>query len=452
MTSSVYSVRARKLPLHLRALRRLSARGMPDPVCEVMVEHGIAVPAGDGVPLLTDHYLPLTDGQCPTLVIRSPYGRGFPWNSVYGAQFAAQGFHVVIQSCRGTGGSGGTFDPWRQEAADGQATVSWLREQDWFTGALGVIGTSYLGYTAWALAAGAPPELRAVVADGSVTPYPFCYGSGAFALQNVLVAATAMLPFQQGLAALTVATMRLRRNQRRAAATLPLTEAYRAALGGRSELFEQWLAAPDPASPYWTSRDLTAATANLAVPASLVTGWADVQLDQTLEQYRRLKEAGGEVRLIVGPWTHTSMFDRGYPEVFPRAVEEFRTRLSAEPGRPAAAPVRVYVGGRGQWRDLPEWPPAQASSRAWYLSPGGELGARPPARSGTSSFRYDPADPTPAIGGPVRLPARSSQRTWRSSARLASGCESAPATRITTYSPGCATSSPAEPRGTSATA
>jgi hypothetical protein len=29
------------------------------------------------------------------------------------------------------------------------------------------------------------------------------------------------------------------------------------------------------------------------------------------------------------------MFDEGYPEVVPRAVEEFRTRLSAEPGRPA---------------------------------------------------------------------------------------------------------------------
>jgi putative CocE/NonD family hydrolase len=136
----------------------------------------------DGVPLLTDHYIPLTDGPCPTLLVRTPYGRGFPWDSVYGAQFAAQGFHVLLQSCRGTGGSGGTLDPWRQEVADGQATVSWLREQEWFCGALGTIGTSYLGYTAWALAASAPPELRAMVADGALAPYPFFYGSGAFAL------------------------------------------------------------------------------------------------------------------------------------------------------------------------------------------------------------------------------------------------------------------------------
>jgi hypothetical protein len=61
---------------------------------------------------------------------------------VYGAQFAAQGFHVLVQSCRSTGGSGGTFDLWRNERADGQATVAWLRQQEWFSGALGVIGTS----------------------------------------------------------------------------------------------------------------------------------------------------------------------------------------------------------------------------------------------------------------------------------------------------------------------
>ena len=63
---------------------------------------------------------------------RTPYGRGFPWDYVYGAQLAAQGFHVLIQSCRGTGGSGGVFDMYRHERADGQATVAWLRQQDWF--------------------------------------------------------------------------------------------------------------------------------------------------------------------------------------------------------------------------------------------------------------------------------------------------------------------------------
>lgn len=401
MTGTGSPGKAGRLPVHVRALRRLSARGLPGPLCRVAVQHRIAVPAGDAVPLLTDHYIPLADGPFPTLLIRTPYGRGFPWDYVYGAQLAAQGFHVLIQSCRGTGGSGGVFDMYRHERADGQATVAWLRQQDWFSGALGTIGTSYLGYTAWALSAGSPPELRAVVADGSVDPHAFMYPGGAFALQNVLVGAVGTLFAHRGPAIAARAMLRLRRHQRRVAAALPLIDAYPAALGGRSELFERLLTNPDPASPYWNGVDLTAATAELAIPVSLVTGWDDIQLDQTLGQYRRLCEAGADVRLIVGPWNHTSIFDKGYPVVFPRALEEFRTRLSGQPGCPAGEPVRVHVGGSGQWRDLPDWPPSQARSHLWYLGPDGSLGDQLPAQAGSSSFRYDPADPTPSVGGPV---------------------------------------------------
>jgi uncharacterized protein len=392
---------AGRLPFHVRVMRRLSARGLPDPVCRVALDQRIAVPAADGVPLLTDHYIPLADGPCPTLLIRSPYGRRFPWDYVYGAQFAAQGFHVLIQSCRGTGGSGGTFDPWRNERADGQATMAWLRQQDWFSGALGGIGTSYLGYAAWALAAGSPPELRAIVADGSADPRAFFYPGGAFALENALFGAVSMLFSERGLASAARAILRLRRRQRRVARNLPLVDAYPAALGGRAGMFEQWLTNADPAGLYWSGLDLGAATAKLAVPVSLVSGWDDVQLDQTLEQYRRLRGEGCDVRLIVGPWNHTSIFDKGWPVVFPRALRELRARLSGEPGSPADPPVLVHVGGCGQWRDLPEWPPPQVRTQAWYLGADGALRGEPPAQAGSSSFRYDPSDPTPSIGGPV---------------------------------------------------
>jgi hypothetical protein len=382
-------------------LRRTAAQGLPGPVCRVAVEQRITVPAGDGVPLLTDHYIPLTGGPCPTLLVRTPYGRGFPWNYVYGAQFAAQGFHVLVQSCRGTGGSGGTFDPWRQERADGEAALAWLREQEWFGGAVGGLGTSYLGYAAWALAASAPPELRGIVADGSVDPYPFFYRTGAFALQNALTAAVGMLFSERGPAAAVRALLRLRRHERRVVSALPLVDAYPAALGGRSGLFEQLLTDPDAASPYWTGRNLAADFIGATVPVSLISGWDDVQLDQTLEEYRRLSEAGGDVRLLVGPWNHTSIFNQGWPVVFPYALRELRACLSGQLDGLGQPPVRVYVGGSGQWRDLPKWPPPQVRSRLWYLGAGGALCDRPPAEAGSSSFRYDPSDPTPSIGGPV---------------------------------------------------
>ena len=70
-----------------------------------------------------------------------------------------------------------------------------------------------------------------------------------------------------------------------------------------------------------------------------------------------------------------------------------------EPG----APVQVHVGGAAQWRDLQAWPPHDAS-QAWYLDGGGELGREARDQTGSSSFRYDPADPTPSVGGQLLSP------------------------------------------------
>ena len=70
---------------------------------------------------------------------------------------AYEGFQVVIQSCRGTAGSGGRFDrPFRTEADDGRDTVAWLREQSFYPGRFATFCASYLGYVQLAL----PPESK----------------------------------------------------------------------------------------------------------------------------------------------------------------------------------------------------------------------------------------------------------------------------------------------------
>jgi hypothetical protein len=59
----------------------------------------------------------------------------------------------------------------------------------------------------------------------------------------------------------------------------------------------------------------------------------------------------------------------------------------------------VYIDGAGEWRDLADWPPPEMDRQPWYLAAGGSLVPQPPVQPGTSSFRYDPADPTPSVGG-----------------------------------------------------
>ena len=71
-------------------------------------------------------------------------------------------------------------------------------------------------------------------------------------------------------------------------------------------------------------------------------------------------------------------------------------------GRPLEnpGPVGLHVTGAGRWREFPAWPPPGYPAAALHLLPDGRLGPEPVAGP-PSRFRYDPADPTPSVGGPT---------------------------------------------------
>src|SRR5215469_1015041 len=219
--------RAGRVPWHVRFFVRQSRKGLPAPSGKVRVERGIRIPMPDGTYQVADRYVPQTETGCPTLLVRSPYGRGFPYDFMYGGLLAEQGFHVVLASCRGTGGSTGHFEPFTGEAADAQATVAWLREQEWFNGSLGTIGASYLGFTQWALAAEPPPELKAMVVQvRSDNFYNFLYPGGAFALEATLTGVASMVSQSRGFGASVRAILRLLRTYKKVERAVPLLDGY----------------------------------------------------------------------------------------------------------------------------------------------------------------------------------------------------------------------------------
>ncbi|MFG3001056.1 CocE/NonD family hydrolase [Streptomyces sp. NPDC048340] len=383
-------------------MMRATWRGLPAKRHEAGWEPGLVVPAADGSPLITDHYFPRAQGDFPTLLVRSPYGRGLPWSPQYGLLFAEQGFHVVLQSCRGTGGSGGAFDLWRNEAADGRATVSWLREQPWFNGTLGTVGPSYLGYVQWALASDPPPELKAMVVQvGLHDPYALFHADGALRLENALAVGVGMNYQHQGMAPFLRAALRLQRRLRHVIMAQPLRGAYASAFGAELPWLNDVMAHPDPKDAYWHGASTAESAERLRVPTALITGWHDALADQTFEQYERLRRAGCETSLLVGPWTHTSALQQGWSEVFTESLAWLRTHLCADPPGSRPTAVRVHIGGENAWRDLDDWPPA-AATVPWYPVPGGHLTQQAPTDSApVTAFRYDPADPTPSLGGPL---------------------------------------------------
>ena len=123
---------------------------------DVAVEPDQRVTMNDGVVLLADRYVPRGAPPSPTVLIRSPYGRSGAWGFMFGRLIAERGLQVVVQSIRGTFGSGGRLDPFN-EREDGLTTLGWLREQPWHDGPVGMIGPSYLGLVQWAVA----PEAEA---------------------------------------------------------------------------------------------------------------------------------------------------------------------------------------------------------------------------------------------------------------------------------------------------
>jgi putative CocE/NonD family hydrolase len=149
------------------------------------VHRDVAVAAADGTPLLADLYQARTQDPQPTVLIRSPYGRR-GYHGLAARMFAERGYHVLVQSTRGTSGSGGTID-FDAEAGDGRATADWITGQPWSNGELGTFGSSYLSFTQYALASTRPPQLKAMAiavwgADRRAGYYP----GGSFALDRAL--------------------------------------------------------------------------------------------------------------------------------------------------------------------------------------------------------------------------------------------------------------------------
>ncbi|MFJ3776250.1 CocE/NonD family hydrolase [Streptomyces sp. NPDC090075] len=350
----------------------------------------------DGVMLLADRWSPRTAGEgLPTALIRTPYGRRGPFGTLLARPLAERGYQVLIQSVRGGWGSGGSFDVMRQERDDGLATLDWLVKQPWFGDAIVLYGMSYLGYVQWAVADSLPPQVKALLphvtesaltleflrADGMSLETPFGWGVVIGTIERRL--AVLRRPFQLRKAA-------------RALWTVPLDRADAAAIGKRSAYIQDILA-HDADAPRWTDIDHRHRVAGVTVPVSSVAGWYDIFLPGQLRDFRTLQDVGRPARLTVGPWTHTAF--TGVPVQEALGFGLAHARGEQPPPRP---PVRLYVMGEETWRDFGSWPPEEYSPVRFHLHPEGRLATDPPPNTEPDQYHYDPADPTPAVGG-VRM-------------------------------------------------
>jgi uncharacterized protein len=360
---------------------------------DVSVRRDVVVRAPDGTGLLADVYLASPGLPLPVILIRSPYGRRVL--GIIARLFAERGYHAVVQSTRGTFGSGGRLD-FDAEAADGRAAADWIIRQPWSDGTIGTFGASYLGFTQFALASTRPPQLKAMAIAVWGADRRTHYQGGAFALDRAL-GWTFTIENQQRPLGFIRTPLRVGQDLKPAFAHLPLINADTAAVGHPVGFYRDWVTHDQPGDAYWTPTDFRPALSDLGVPVTMIAGWYDMFLPSMLADYQRLRDGGQTVRLRVGAWHHTSQGLLRHSVA--DALDWFGTHLRGGQAPPAGkAPIRAEIMGGVGWRELPSWPP-QAAVQRWHLHPAGLLATGVPPESGPDRYTYDPADPTPAVGG-----------------------------------------------------
>lgn len=370
---------------------------LPPPLTrDVVVERDMRVPMPDGVELLADRWAPRAGGDSlPIALIRTPYGRRGLLIDPLTRTLAERGFQVVTQSARGTFGSGGAFEAFRNERADGLATLDWLAGQPWFTGAVVLTGASYVGYVQWAVADQLPEWVRAMIPTVTNTTIPIDFASEqAFSLESAL-SWDISIAGQERRGALLRLLLNLPKIKR-AMHVLPLREADAAFVGYHRQFFQDTLAhdAPDER---WADSDHRANAGRVTVPVSSVTGWYDLLLPGQLRDYQAVRGTGLPARLTIGPWQHSSP---GVTRERLKQTLEFGLSYARGEQPPPRPPVRLYVMGEQAWRDFESWPPAGYTPQRLHLQPGGGLSRNEPVESTPDRYCYVPEDPTPAVGGP----------------------------------------------------
>jgi putative CocE/NonD family hydrolase len=373
---------------------------------DIVCERDLRVPMEDGAELLADRWVASAtrDRAQPTVLVRSPYGRRGWVGVIFGRLLAERGLQVLVQSVRGTFGSDGQFSPF-DERADGLATLRWIREQPWHLERIGMIGPSYLGLVQWAVAADAGEDLAALAIQVSASQFHGeTYAGGSFSLETAVQWLVLIATQERPLAPLMMA-LALRRLPA-LLAELPLGEMDKAATGAEIAWFREGLASRQSQDPYWAARDYSAGVGRVAGRVQLLGGWYDIFLPSMLEDFCSLQAAGRDAQLVIGPWTHAA------PALLATAIREgvgwLRAGLLGDERLTCSQAVRLRLTGEragGGWREFPRWPPPGSRERDLWLAGEDRLQEDRAAsgEAGGERYRYDPADPTPSVGGPVLL-------------------------------------------------
>ncbi|WP_416908451.1 MAG: CocE/NonD family hydrolase [Polymorphobacter sp.] len=407
------------------------------------------VPMRDGTRLFTVTVMRKGTKDAPILLTRTPYNAERNTSRsrsqkieeilpVMDAEFVQDGYIRVYQDVRGLYKSEGDYVMNRplsgpinptgiDHATDAHDTIDWLIKNTPETnGRVGIIGSSYPGFTALMALINPHPALKAAVpqspmVDGWMGDDWFHNGAfRTFAFDYIL-----------------------RQTTKKGSGNVPYTnpDQYQLYLdaGSTADFVKKWGLEASPtvqkmmAHPnydqFWQEQalDKLLAKRKLTVPTMLIVGqWDQEDSYGAPAVYKALEPQDTNndmLHFTIGPWRHSQVNAEGShlgPLTFKGdTAREFRVsvmkpfldeHLKSSAPKANTPPVITYATGADEWQTSQVWPMAPA--KPLYLQRGGSLAFTKPASASETRYTSDPARPVPFVPVPHNGRDRTTWTTW----------------------------------------
>ena len=403
------------------------------------IRREVAVPMRDGTKLYTAIVMKKGTSKAPILLARTPYDahgethrvasqRVVDILEVMDAEFIEDGYIIVYQDIRGLHRSEGAYvmnrplagplnDTGIDESTDAYDTIDWLvKNVPETSGKVGVIGSSYLGFTALMAEIHPHPALKAAVPQSPMVDGwrgDDWFHNGAFRQSSLSYAVGQATNKANGggefaLGAGDEYTRYLEAGSVADFAKMLGIEKY----PGVRKFLE------NPAyTSFWSLQavDRWLAAEPLTVPTMLEVGqWDQEDSYGAPAVYRALepKDKNNDlVSLVIGPWRHSGAnhygYDLGSLTFTGDTAREWRVKymkpffdhwLKDRPD-PKTPPVLTYATGLNKWEISPRWP--LGTAKPIYLAKDGVATFEAPKTAGHYDYVSDPAHPVPFIPRPI---------------------------------------------------
>jgi putative CocE/NonD family hydrolase len=433
-----------------------SAKDVPAPAVTPMTPDGVAsyefirpgadfikrvemIPMRDGVKLYTVIVMKKGASRAPILLSRTPYdAKGSTARSkaqtiteilpAMDAEFALDNYVRVYQDIRGLHHSEGEYVMNRplagplnasgiDESTDAWDTIDWLvKNVPESNGKVGVIGSSYLGFTTLMAEINPHPALKAAVPQSPMVDGWMgddWFHNGAFRNPNLDYALEQTVARAEREGGVPVGPG----DDYTRFLAAGSTGDYIRAWGLETLPFVQKLVQNPAYTNFWSLQavDKWLAARRLTVPTLLIVGqWDQEDSYGAPAVYAALKDKYPDlISLVIGPWRHSGVNHYGYElgaltftgdtaaEFRVGTLKPFLDHYLKDGPDPHTPHVLTYATGINRWESSPTWPMGKPTRL--YLKEGHAAGFTAPAGAGHDDYVSDPSKPVPFIPRPINM-------------------------------------------------